>query len=116
MADAGQMRYGREFGFFVDADDQIVSPLPSRAAGPISHRDERRLQPLQVRDGDKQLFPGRVRFGREELEAESSPVSLENILNVHGSYCGRRAMSFPKKVCGWQRHSWHFASYCNLMT
>src|SRR2546430_7986347 len=97
MADAGQMRYGRQLGLGMNANHKIVSPLASRAPGPVGHRDERRLQPLQVRDGYKQLFPSRVRLGRKELEAESSPVSLENILNVHGSYCGRRAMSFPRE-------------------
>src|SRR6266478_5400249 len=112
MADAGQMRHGRQLGLGMNANHKIMSPLSSRAPGPVGHRDERRLKPLQIRDRDKQFLPSRVGLGREEFEAESSPVSLENILNVHGSYCGRRAMSFPKRVCGWQRHSWHFASQC----
>ena len=78
------MRDGREVGFPLDADDEVVGAVASRAAGPVGHRHERRLQFLQGRDGAEQLLARLVGLRREELEAERGAVLGEDVLNVHG--------------------------------
>ena len=70
VADAGQVRDGRQVGLALDADDQVVRPLAGRAAGAVGDRDERRLQRLQLGDGAEQLLGRLVGLRREELEAE----------------------------------------------
>ena len=66
VADAGQVRDGRQVRLALDADDQVVGALAGRAAGPVGDRDERRLQLLQLRDGAEQLLatPRRSSAGR----------------------------------------------------
>src|SRR5205823_15012638 len=84
VADAGEVRNGREGRLAVDADHQVVGPLARRAAGAVGDGDERRLQFLQAGDVGEQLFGRLVGLGREELEAEAGAVLAEDVLNVHG--------------------------------
>src|SRR5438132_5308992 len=63
-----------------------MSPLARRAAGAVGDGHKRRLQVLQPRDGNEQLFPRSIGLRREELEAESRLVLAEYVLNVHDRF------------------------------
>ena len=76
VADAGQVRDGRQLRFALNAHDQVVGSLAGRAARAVGHRHERGLQRLQLRDRREQLLRGLVGLGREELEAEGGGRAL----------------------------------------
>src|SRR5262245_58750365 len=68
VTDTGQVRYGGELGFLLNAHDEVVGLFPGGTAGAVGDRDERRLQRLQVRDVGKEIVPTDVSLWWKELE------------------------------------------------
>ena len=84
VADARQVRDGRQPGLALDPHDQVVSPLARRAAGAVGHRHERGPERLELGDRLEEIVGGPVGLGREELEAEGRGPGLEDVLDMHG--------------------------------
>src|SRR5271157_1922963 len=83
VANTGQVGNRGQVGLALNPHDQVMGPLPGRAARSISHRDERGPQSLQLGDRLEQLSGSPVRLGREELEAEGGRVCVEDIEYMH---------------------------------
>ena len=85
VTNARQVRDGRQHRLALNPHDQVVRALAGRAARAVGHRDERRLQSLELGDRGEQLVRGLVGLGGKELEAEGGGAGLEDVLDVHGN-------------------------------
>src|SRR5262249_17980978 len=84
VADAREVRDGRQAGLALDPHDQVVCPFARRAAGPVGNRYERRPERLELGDRPEQVVRRPIGLGREEFEAKGGGAVLEDIPNMHG--------------------------------
>ena len=73
VADAGEVRHGRERPLGVHAHDDVAGVLLGGAQGAVRDRRERGLQGRQVAEGGMEPALGVLGLRREELEGERGP-------------------------------------------
>ena len=83
VAHTGQVRHRLERGRLPDAQDKAMRQFPRRSTRAVSHRDEGRLQLLQLRDRLEKRIGLLRALRREELEGKSGLVLGEDVANMH---------------------------------
>ena len=84
-AHAGEVSDRRDLQLAVDPLDQLDGERPGAAPRAVGDRDEAGVQLAERGDGLEEGGDPRVVLGREELEAEVRPSSLEKIGHAHGA-------------------------------
>ena len=84
VPDAREVGDRVEAGGGLDPHHELVGHLARRAAGPVGHAHERRLERLELPDVFEELVQRLRGLRREELERERRGAFFQDIGDVHG--------------------------------
>ena len=83
VAHAREVRHGLDRCRAPNPDHQLVRQIPRRTSRAVRHRNERRLQRLELADGLEERLRAELGLRREEFEGAGGSLFREDGFDVH---------------------------------